>query len=96
MCVLAGLWIVFFKWVVPPIIESAYRGESLSFLNNIIRGQTVNPVDAYLRYWDRNATVVLVSGVGFWAARNRDEQFGFLSEVCRGKRRPGLWERSEC
>ena len=29
-----GLWLVFAKLVVPPVIESAYRGESWSFLGS--------------------------------------------------------------
>ena len=38
MCVSAGLWIAFAKLVVPPIIESAYRGESLPALKRYNRG----------------------------------------------------------
>ena len=66
MCVSVGLWIVFAKLVVPPILESAYRGESFSFLNSIIHGQKVHPVAFYLQLWDGIATAVLVSCVGFW------------------------------
>ena len=61
-----GLWIVFAKLVVPPVIESAYRGESWSFLNRIISGQAIHPVAHYLQVWDRLALSCLVSSLGFW------------------------------
>jgi predicted DCC family thiol-disulfide oxidoreductase YuxK len=64
ICVLAGLWIAFAKFVVPPIIESAYRGESLPFLNNMIKAQHVNPISHYLQKWDRLALHYLLSGLG--------------------------------
>ena len=60
-----GLWIVFAKLVVPPVIESAYRGESWSFLNRMISGQAVHPVRHYLQVWDRVTTACLVSSLGF-------------------------------
>jgi predicted DCC family thiol-disulfide oxidoreductase YuxK len=66
MCVSVGLWIVFAKLIVPPIIESAYRGESFSFFNSIIQGQKLHPVAFYLQLWDRIAMPVLVSGFVFW------------------------------
>jgi predicted DCC family thiol-disulfide oxidoreductase YuxK len=62
----ATLWLVFAKFVVPPIIESAYRGESFSFVNRMIHGQKVHPVAFYLQLWDGIATHVLVSCLGFW------------------------------
>ena len=49
---LAVLWIVFSWLVVPAVIESAYRGESLPFLNSIISGQAVHPVEHYLAGWE--------------------------------------------
>jgi predicted DCC family thiol-disulfide oxidoreductase YuxK len=60
-----GLWIVFGKLVVPPVIESAYRGDSWPFLNGIISGQAVHPVRHYLQVWDRVALGYLVSTLGF-------------------------------
>src|SRR5215510_16410536 len=60
-----GLWIVFAKLVVPPLIESAYRGESWSFFNRIISGQAVHPVGFYLQVWDRLTMACLVSSLGF-------------------------------
>ena len=60
-----GLWIVFAKLVVPPLIESAYRGESWSFLNRMISGQAVHPVGHYLQVWDRLTLTCLVSSLGF-------------------------------
>lgn len=49
---LALLWIVFSWLVVPAAIESAYRGESLPFLNSIISGQAIHPVEDYLASWE--------------------------------------------
>jgi predicted DCC family thiol-disulfide oxidoreductase YuxK len=66
MCVSAVLWIAFAKLVVPPLIESAYRGESLPFLNGMIKGQHVNPVDYYLKKWDTITEYGLQGGLVFW------------------------------
>jgi hypothetical protein len=60
------MWIAFAKLAVPPIIEGAYRGESLSFLNSMIQGQHIHSVDYYPRIWDGIATDILVSLLGFW------------------------------
>jgi len=49
---LALLWIVFSWLVVPAVIESAYRGGSLPFLNDIISGQAIHPVEHYLASWE--------------------------------------------
>ena len=65
-----GLWLVCAVWVVPAIIESAYRGESWSFLNRMITGQATHPVGDYLQDWYRVAAkltiAALLSGLGFW------------------------------
>ena len=45
-------WISFSKFVVPAIIESAYRGESLPIFNSIISGQEIHPVQKYLSTWE--------------------------------------------
>jgi predicted DCC family thiol-disulfide oxidoreductase YuxK len=66
MVVSLGLWIVFAKLVVPAVIESAYRGESWSFLNRMISGQATHPVGDYLQDWDRVTIPVLLSTLGFW------------------------------
>ena len=66
MCVLVGLWIAFAKLVVPPIIESAYHGESLPFLNKMITAQHVNPISYYLQKWDRIAMHYLLNGLGLF------------------------------
>ncbi len=50
---LAAVWLVFATLVVPPLIESAYRGESLPIFNRIIAGQAVHPVAHYLMVWNR-------------------------------------------
>ena len=49
---LQGLWIAFANLVVPPVIESAYRGESLPVLNSLMAGHATHSVDEYLRDWD--------------------------------------------
>jgi len=49
---LAFLWSIFSRFVVPAIIESAYRAESLPFLNDIISGQAIHPVEHYLAGWE--------------------------------------------
>jgi len=65
-----GLWLICAMWVVPAMIESAYRGESWSFLNRMIGGQATHPVADYLQDWYRMAgklTIAgLLSGLGFW------------------------------
>ena len=49
MVVSTAIWIAFAKLVVPPIIASAYRGESLPLLNSLIEGQHENPISYYLQ-----------------------------------------------
>jgi arabinofuranosyltransferase len=61
-----GLWIVVAKLVVPALIESAYCGESWSFLNRMISGQATHPVSEYIQDWDTVAILVLLGLVGFW------------------------------
>src|SRR6266446_413722 len=68
LLVLLGLSLVCLvcaKLIVPPVIESAYRGESWSFLNRIIRGQARHSVHLYLQVWDRVAMAGLVGSLGF-------------------------------
>ena len=66
MVISLGLWIVFAKLVVPAVIESAYRGESWSFVNGMIRGQATHPVSKYIQDWDALTIPVVLRGVGFW------------------------------
>ncbi len=61
-----GLWIVFAKLIVPFLIESAYRGESWSFLNRMILGQAEFSVSHYLQKWDKVIIPVSLSGLGFY------------------------------
>ncbi len=56
---LALLWVIFSRFVVPAVIESAYRGESLPFLNDIFSGRTVHPVGHYLAIWERTSWRIL-------------------------------------
>src|SRR5262245_18753493 len=66
MGAIAGvLWLIVAKFVVPPIIEAAYREQSLPFLNGLIQGRTVHSLDLYLDVWNRFAIRVLASGAVF-------------------------------
>jgi predicted DCC family thiol-disulfide oxidoreductase YuxK len=66
MCISIALWIAFAQLVVPRVIESAYRGESLPVLNGMIQGQHENPVGYYLEKWDTIAGRCLLGGLLFW------------------------------
>ena len=88
MCVSVGLWIVFAKFVVPPIIRTAYYGESLSFLNSMIQGQHINPVDYYLQKWDGRAAATLLSLLGFWLLALITSSPGFFRRFV-GEATPG-------
>ncbi len=49
-------WVAFAWLAVPALIRSAYRGESVGFLNRLIKGQAANPVESYLGSWSGLAT----------------------------------------
>jgi hypothetical protein len=49
VCALLALWIGFATLLVPPIIESSYRGQSLYVFNRMIRGQATFPVEHHVR-----------------------------------------------
>src|SRR5262245_11293261 len=66
LMVLSLVWIMFAKLIVPPVIESTYRGESWSFLNRMIHGQAQFSVSHYLQNWDRVTMTVLLVGLGFY------------------------------
>jgi hypothetical protein len=61
-----SLWIVFAALVVPPVIESVYRGDSWSFLNGLIRGQAVHSVGHYIQLWNKITIVGVTSILGLW------------------------------
>lgn len=68
--IIAGLallmgWSLLAFVIVPPFVESAYRGESLPFLNAIIEGRDVHSLESYLDRWSKFARigVVLILGV---------------------------------
>ncbi len=65
LTVLLALWLAFAKLVVPVVIESAYRGESLPVLNSLIKGQATHSVDEYLRDWEQLAWRSTVDSTGF-------------------------------
>ena len=66
-CVLLGLWlwIAFAKLVVPAVIESAYRGESLPVLNSLMVGRATHSVDEYLRDWEELAGRITIISIVF-------------------------------
>jgi hypothetical protein len=66
MLVSTAMWIAFAKLVVPLTIESAYRGESLPLLNDIIEGSHVHPISYYLDKWDALAMAYLLHGLEIW------------------------------
>jgi predicted DCC family thiol-disulfide oxidoreductase YuxK len=63
--VLLGLWIAFAKLVVPPVIESAYRGESLPVLNSLMAGHATHSVDEYQRDWEELAGRITIISIVF-------------------------------
>ena len=63
---LSLVWIMFATLIVPPVIESAYRGESWPFLNRMILRQAQFSVSHYLQKWNKVIIVGLLSGLGFW------------------------------
>ena len=62
---LLGLWITVATLVVPPVIERAYRGESLPAFNSLMVGRTTHSVDEYLRDWEEFAGRMTATFVGF-------------------------------
>jgi hypothetical protein len=50
--------------VVPSLIASAYRGESVGLLSWIIEGQSLHPVEYYLSRWDAVARRALAALLG--------------------------------
>src|SRR5438876_4404297 len=65
-CISMALWMVFAKFVAPPLIVTIYRGESFSILNSAIKGQAEFPLEHYLQKWNSRTMVVLGAGIGFW------------------------------
>src|SRR5215510_2450567 len=88
MFVSTGMWVAFAMLTMPPIIRSAYQGESLSFLNSMIQGQHINPVDYYLQKWDGIATATLLSLLGFWLLALITSSPGFFRRFV-GEATPG-------
>jgi hypothetical protein len=48
---LTALWALFGLVVIPGVIVSAYHERSLSFLNAMLAGRGVHPVEHYLNFW---------------------------------------------
>jgi predicted DCC family thiol-disulfide oxidoreductase YuxK len=66
LCCLLAVWLVFAEFAVPPLIRSAYRGDSISFLNGFINAQAEVPVEFYLEKWTGIAEQVLGGIFVFW------------------------------
>ena len=56
---LTVVWAALAYFAVPPLIASAYRGESLPLLNAVIEGRDVHPLSKYLEEWARAARLGL-------------------------------------
>jgi hypothetical protein len=57
---LVVLVFIFSKFVIPPLIESAYRGESLPILKSFVSGKLIHPVGYYLTKWNNLAWSILL------------------------------------
>jgi predicted DCC family thiol-disulfide oxidoreductase YuxK len=62
-CLLLVLWLGFSTLVVPPLMKSAYRGESLPALNAIIEGRNEVPVEYYLDKWNHVVVSITMAGL---------------------------------
>ena len=66
---LGFLWILLSELIVPSLIESAYRGESVAMINSMISGQDTAPMEHYLNRWEkitrRVNLILLLSGTVF-------------------------------
>jgi hypothetical protein len=47
----AALWVAFGAWVVPEVIESGWRGESLDIVNGAFSGRSDHSLEEYLADW---------------------------------------------
>ena len=66
LCCLLAAWVVFAEFAVPPLIRSAYRRESISFVNGFINAQDLVPVEYYLEKWKGIAEQLLLGILVFW------------------------------
>jgi hypothetical protein len=55
LLVVAIIWLVCAYSLAPALIVKAYRGESLTIFNRLIKGQTQHPLTEYLTRWSRLA-----------------------------------------
>jgi len=87
-CVSSALRLAFAKLLVPPLIQSAYRGESVAFLNNIFAGRSAHGLRYYLEVWDRVSLPGLVAYLVFWAVVLVMSRPAFFRR-CVGEATPG-------
>lgn len=72
---LLGAWIAVAFWVIPEILEAAYRGEGLGFITAAMDGRDIHSLQHYQNRWGRVAWdgTVLALGAGvaalLWSAR---------------------------
>ena len=79
-----GAWAAFAWLVVPALIRSAYRGESIGFLNRLITGQGSNPVQSYLDSWSRLSGYLTIALLGLLLV-------AYLVFALELWRHPGRW-----
>lgn len=57
----AAVWVALTVWVLPAVVRAVYDGRSIGWLNGIITGQDVNPVERYLAAANRLAWILWVA-----------------------------------
>ena len=93
------IWLAFSTYVVPALIGSAYRGESLPVLNRMISGQASHPLVEYLSDWDRLRwqwllDFFLVALLVVLVMRPEFQRDRFLSRVFEPVGPPVPWSRT--
>ncbi len=75
---LALVWILGSQFLVQPLIEKAYHGQSHPLFNRVITGQEFHGLSHYLHYWryvSRIATILILAfGVAGLLVRHRQSQ----------------------
>src|ERR1700747_1643188 len=58
--VLSSVWALVSAYAVPPLLRSAYKGQSRPIFNRMISKQSSRSIEEYLAEWDRRSRRVLV------------------------------------
>lgn len=81
-------WLAFAFFVGPILVRQAYEGRSFSFVNKVISGRDVHPVEKYLRDWRKLALLgtgaIAVGLPGLYVAGNR------VADYCQRPERHGM------